>query len=131
MRDENDSQPFSFELPHHAEQPFHLARIKTGSRLIENQQFGRDIERARDGHELLNGDGIAGERFGNIDIDAEPRHGFARPLVNIAPANKTETRALPSEANILSHRDERHEIHFLINRADAERLRFLWIARAD
>ncbi len=58
MRDEDDAKPARLEVAHDIEKPLHLVPVKAGGRLVQHQHLAREFNRARDGNDLLNGDGV-------------------------------------------------------------------------
>ncbi len=78
MRDEDDGEAARLQLAHDVEEPRGLGGVETGGRLVEHQRARVVLERAGDGDELLDGDGIGAERPLHVDFDAEPLQTLAR-----------------------------------------------------
>ena len=125
--DHCDSAPL--QVPHDPEQEFGLVRVEARGRLVEHQNPSIVLERAGDRDQLLDGHGIRTERPLDVDVDVEPLQPLARELARRAPCNQSEPARLAAEGQVLGHRHRRNEIHFLVNRADAEGTRLA--GRAD
>ena len=123
MGDEDDRKPSAFELAHDAEKEFGLFRVEARGRLVEDEDPRVLFERARDRHQLLNGDRIGAEGTFDVDVDAEPLEPFLGAFARLAPRDQAEPARLPAERQVLRHRHRRDEIDFLVDRADAERAR--------
>src|SRR4051812_27073018 len=117
MGDENDAETLRFEAAHDLEEPFDFAFIETGSRLVEDQGFCRNIERARYGHELLNSNGVVSEGFRNVYVDTKTSEASASAFADAPPLDPG--LGLPPKADVFGNREIRNEVHFLINGADA------------
>ena len=123
MGDEDDRESAALELAHDPEKQLGLFRIEARGRLVEHEDPRVLLERARDRHQLLNGDRIRAERTFDVDIDIEPLQPFLGSLARPAPGDQAKPARLPAEGQVFRHRHRRYEIDFLIDRSDAERTR--------
>ena len=85
MGDEDDGDAARLEIAHDAEQQFDFARVEARGRFVEHKDPRVVLQRPGDRHELLDGDGIGGQRPLDIDVEAQALEPFARALVRLPP----------------------------------------------
>ena len=61
MGDEDDADAAALEIPQDLEKRLDLVRVEARRRLVEDQHLGREIDGARDGDDLLNGDRVGAQ----------------------------------------------------------------------
>ena len=83
--DEDDGDAARLEIAQDAEQQFDLARIEARGRFVEHEDPRVVLQRPGDRHELLDGDGIRGERPFDVDVEVQALEPFARALVRLPP----------------------------------------------
>ncbi len=125
VTDVNDSNPLRPQFPDHPEQTLHFARSQSRSRFVHH-----------------NNPSILGKSFGNLDHLLFGHRQFSARLFRInlhsnalkqlqrffpflGTGNKTKTRGLLPEKNILSGRQTGNQIEFLINHSDTRSQRIL------
>ena len=119
MRNEHDGEAARPQIADDIEQPRRLGRVETGGRLVEHQHARVVFQRARDGDELLHGDGIGAERACSTSISTPSRCIRARARTPAAaPIDEAEAPRQPAERQVVRHRQRRDEIDFLIDGAD-------------
>ena len=131
MRDEDDRESPVFQVADDAKQPRDLARIKARGRLVEDQDLARQGDRARNGDDLLDRDGIGGKRPGHVD--RQPIGGqqvACRMRLHAAPDHAAAHR-LAAQHQVLGHGQVRQQVHLLVNRPDPQPLRVGRGARVD
>jgi hypothetical protein len=120
MGDENDAEALRFESAHDVEEARDFAFIETGGGFVEDEHLRRYIEGSRDRNELLDCDGVVGESFGDVHIDAKALEGGVSALADAAPGDPRFR--MTAETNVLGYGKIRDEVDLLINGADAEAL---------
>src|SRR5689334_5431847 len=131
MRDKEQGHAFVAKTPHDVEEEFGFAFVEAGSRFVEDQNFGFDIESAGDGDELLFGDGDGSEWTMDIELEAEACECFFGARRDLAFFEKAEACGLAAEEDIVGDGERGDEIDLLVNGADAGGLGFASGARID
>ena len=121
--DEHDRDAAPLQLAQDAEQQLDFARIEAGRGLVEHQHARVAFERAGDRDELLDRHRIGAERALDVDVEIEPRERRAGPRAGVAPGDQAEPPLLVFEREVFCNRQRRHQVEFLVDGADAERLR--------
>ncbi len=129
--DEQDRHALTPQRTQHREQQLDLVLVQAGGGLVENQHARRDAQGAGNGHHLLDRQRIARQGFRYIDVDLQPRQQFAGFLAHPAPIDDAEAARVASDEDVLRDREIRTQVHFLVDRADPQRLRILGRARRD
>ena len=125
MGDENDAQALGLQIPHDVKQAPYLVLVQGGSRLIEYQHLGVDIHRAGDRDHLLDGNGIAGQGQGDVDIHTHAVHQLFRAAVDCLPVDLPALHGLAADKYIFGHRQVVAEVDLLIDSRYPQFLRFL------
>ena len=89
--------------------------IEARGRLVEDQHPRRLVDGARDRGDVLNRDRIVSERLGDIDMQIEFRKQRGGGTAHLGLAHQTEPRRLPSEIEVLRHRQVQQQIDLLID----------------
>ncbi len=131
VRDENDAQTFVAQPAHDGEQFRDFARVEARCRLVENQQFCRGVQSPGDGDHLLHGDRATRQFLPNIELQIQSGQSLCCPAGHRTPGNHPQPHRFTTQANIFRHRQVRNQIHFLVNRADADRFGRFGRARID
>ena len=132
VRNEQDGDTTRLEQAHHLEQHLDLVGVQAGCWLVEDQDFGRHIDAASDGDDLLDGNGVVRQGAGDVDVQVIGRYqgfcfGVQRARVDHAPAH-----GLATQIEVFSDGERRDQVDFLIDGANTQRLRFVgavWLNR--
>ena len=120
MRDEDDRHAFLAELLHDLEEFLHLVFVEAGGRFVEDQELAVHVQRTGDGHELLDGNGITGKVFTDVDVDVETGERLAGLHLAFLLVDEPEFRArFAADADVFGHREVGQQVHFLVHGADA------------
>ena len=123
VRDEYEAETLLAQASHHFEQLGDFVLIEARCRLVENEQFRVHIERAGDGHHLLECERARRNGAMEIEVNFQPLQRAFRAGVQRLPVNETEAARLASEHDVLRDGKLGDEIDFLIHRRDAQFLR--------
>ena len=123
MGNENNSEAFIAQLPQDAEEYVDFARIEARHRFVEDEDPGRLLDAAGDGDELLDGDRKMIERFGHVDVQAEPLDDAVRRIIHAFPVGQAKAARLPAQHQVLRDREVGKQVDLLIYRADPGGLR--------
>ena len=93
--------------------------IEARGRLVEDQHPRRQVDGARDRGDVLDRDRIAAEGCGDVDMQVELRQQRGGATAHLGVTDQTKTGRLPSEIEVLCHRQVRQQIDFLIDGGDA------------
>ena len=116
--DEEDANSARGQLAHHREQNLDLVAIEACGRLVEDQHACRQVHGARDGSNVLDRDRIVAERCRYIDMQIKLRQQRGSATAHLGVTDQTKTGRLPSEIEVLRHRQVRQQIDLLIDRGD-------------
>ncbi|EDT08834.1 conserved hypothetical protein [Paraburkholderia graminis C4D1M] len=125
MRDENHRTSVIAKTAHDAEQQLDFAFIERRGRLVHDDHLRIRRHRACERNHLLNRCGIFAYGLLHIDLQSERFEQFVRAALHGFPVDQPEAARLASEKDVLRDRAERHQIDFLVDRADARLARFL------
>ena len=120
MRNKDDAHALCFQLTHNIEEQLHFVVIQGRGRLIQDQDLGLYVNRARDSNHLLHGSGIIGKRTAHINILMEPGHQFLCPACYGPPVDLAVTHRLPPDKDILRHSQVRAEVDLLVHRGNTQ-----------
>lgn len=123
MGDDDDADAARAQVSEHPEQHLDLMGIEAGGRFVQYQHLAGKIDGAGNGNDLADGDGIAGQQ--RVDIDGEPilRQQRLGLLLHRGPVDHAEAVRLAAKKQVFRNREVFEKVHFLIDRADTERLR--------
>ena len=91
---EEDGVPFGFQLPHHSEQLLDLAGVEAGGGLVEDQDLGLELQRAADGHHLLDRNGVVAEQLVDVDVQVQPLEDRISAALHLAAVDEAPARRL-------------------------------------
>ena len=117
--------PFAGESADGGKQLFDLRGRQRRGRLVHDQDSRTQRERLRDFDHLLLSHAQSGDGRFRVDDGPERLQQRARPFDERAAIDDPGAKhRLAPEIDVLGGRQLRNEVEFLINRADADRLRF-------
>ncbi|MNZ63838.1 hypothetical protein D3C78_819920 [compost metagenome] len=129
--DDDDADAAGAQVFQHPEQHLDLMGVKAGCRFVQHQHLAGKIDGAGNGDDLADSDGIAGKQ--GVDVDGKPVLGEQRLriLLHRAAVDQPEAAWLAAEKQVFGDREIFEKVHFLIDRADAKRLRLAHIGGRD
>ncbi len=131
MGDEDDRKAACLQRADHLEHLAHFVAVKAGGRLVKHQDLSRQLHRAGNRHDLLDGDGIGPKVRPHVDLQPIGRQNIARPRLDQALADQAEPGGLVAEEQVFGDRPVGQQVHLLIDRADPCALRLQGVAEGD
>ena len=122
MRHEDDRHPLVAQGPQHVEHHPHLGRVQAGGGFVQDQHLAGNTHRARDGHDLLDGHGIAAQVAVHIDVQAIAGQRLARLGAHGASVGQPEPARFMAEHQVLRDRQVGQQVHLLIDGTDTQLL---------
>ncbi|MNV86572.1 hypothetical protein D3C71_1806170 [compost metagenome] len=122
MGDENQTNALIAQLAHQSEQHFHFLGIEAGGGFVEDQHFGREIDRPANGDNLLHRHRKAVQRLAHVEGKTVGFHQFGGARLHLFSAQQAKPARLTANKQIIRHRHVRQQVHFLIYGPDAQLL---------
>ena len=132
MSDEQDRHALFAQTAYHREQLLHLTLVQARGRFVQDQYLGRYAQRACDGDHLLHRHREVRQWPFRVDVQVQPGQHLASVGVDRIPVDGPgpAPAGIAAADDVLGYRQVRAQVHFLVDRADAQvlRLRPEWTA---
>ena len=121
VRDEQDRDAPLLEVADHAEQLGALLAVEARRRLVQDEDLDLRGDRACDRDQLLDGERVASQQRGRVDVEAEAGEHLLRVSPHRGPVDQAEPARLAAERDVLGDGDVGQQVDLLVDRARSRR----------